>query len=134
MSGKFQDAFCPWRAYEDKSVLADSPCKDCEVSEWMRVHEMQIKMSDGFVDEVIDKCSHCLKHTLWLRICLSKLKWYEENDPRLNEKKMCDCYHVLNNKSVCFGTKEMDPCDCEGDRKRCNFYPKYRNIHNEKGD
>lgn len=126
MFGKFKDAFCPWRAYENKSVLADSPCKDCEVSEWMRVHEMQIKMSDGFGDEVIDKCSHCLKHTLWLRICLSKLKWYEENDPRLKVPKICNSYRSQNGRYVCYGTKDMEPCSCGGSKRLCDFYPEYR--------
>lgn len=133
MPGKFQDVFCPWRAYENKSVLADSPCRSCSVPEWCRENEVR-RLVEGSKDLIATKCTNCLQRIKWLNICLSKLKWYEENDPRLNDNKACDCYHVLNNKSVCFGTKEMDACDCEGDRKRCNFYPKYRNIHNEKGD
>ena len=58
--------------------------------------------------------------------------------------KNCDCYHIKNKKryiyhpitaapirydaevGVCYGTKEMDECDCGGDRCKCDFYPEIR--------
>ena len=27
---------------------------------------------------------------------------------------------------VCWGTKEIDECSCDGDRSKCSFYPKIR--------
>ena len=27
---------------------------------------------------------------------------------------------------VCFGTKETDRCDCDGDESKCDFYPEKR--------
>lgn len=52
----------------------------------------------------------------------------------------CDCYRIgkrikynnIFNKSYadeyfyCMGTKELDECSCEGDRTKCDFYPKVR--------
>lgn len=36
---------------------------------------------------------------------------------------VCSCYHQLGRKAVCYGTKEMEECNCGGDRTKCNFYP-----------
>lgn len=55
----------------------------------------------------------------------------------------CDCYHLEpeqhyfadeNGASIyeairvprCWGTKEKDVCDCDGDRSRCSFYERVR--------
>lgn len=56
----------------------------------------------------------------------------------------CDCFHVqekltylyhpLTGKpltinsavGVCWGTPERDECTCNGDRRKCNFYPEIR--------
>jgi len=32
----------------------------------------------------------------------------------------CDCY--MPETSRCMGTKEMDLCDCGGDKDKCSFY------------
>lgn len=32
----------------------------------------------------------------------------------------CDCYH----SGYCWGTKELDKCDCGGRNSRCTFYKK----------
>lgn len=32
---------------------------------------------------------------------------------------LCDAYH----DGFCWGTKEIDPCSCDGDRTKCSFYP-----------
>lgn len=43
----------------------------------------------------------------------------------------CKCYHAeknwLNKIGVCWGTKEMEPCSCQGDESKCDFYPEKRN-------
>ena len=43
----------------------------------------------------------------------------------------CKCYRKSDKwlpwaKGVCKGTKECDPCECEGDRTRCDFYDHVR--------
>lgn len=38
--------------------------------------------------------------------------------PELND--ICDCYH----SGYCWGTKELDKCDCGGRKSRCTFYKK----------
>ena len=40
---------------------------------------------------------------------------------------------------VCFGTKEVDQCSCDGDERRCDFYPEVRQramqkMHGRLGD
>lgn len=37
---------------------------------------------------------------------------------------ICDCYHYEFKKGRCYGTKEMECCSCEGDKSRCDFYPR----------
>lgn len=43
------------------------------------------------------------------------------------EIPMCNAYHdeanYLGKKGVCWGTKEQEPCNCEGNPLNCNFYP-----------
>ena len=40
----------------------------------------------------------------------------------------CNCWVVISNsdKTVCYGTKEREECDCNGDESKCNFYPEKR--------
>ena len=60
-------------------------------------------------------------------------------------EKICECYktrketyHRYNSITgepiqkekeigVCFGTKECEKCNCEGNRKNCDFYEHIRN-------
>ena len=41
----------------------------------------------------------------------------------------CNCYDKDNKR--CNGTRECDPCNCEGDTKKCDFYPEKR-LENKK--
>lgn len=34
----------------------------------------------------------------------------------------CDCYHEEYGRAVCYGTKEREPCDCNGHETECDFY------------
>ena len=37
---------------------------------------------------------------------------------------ICDCWHIsqYTGKQECWGTKERDICDCNGNKNNCNFY------------
>ena len=36
---------------------------------------------------------------------------------------ICSCFsHDANGRDCCYGTKEIDPCSCNGDKNKCNFY------------
>lgn len=39
---------------------------------------------------------------------------------------ICSSYNIEYGKTVCYGTKEREACDCEGDESRCDFYPEKR--------
>ena len=58
-------------------------------------------------------------------------------------KSKCNCYHTQKEKryayhpltgnvkhdvevGVCWGTKELDKCECGGDEINCDFYPQVR--------
>jgi hypothetical protein len=43
-------------------------------------------------------------------------------DREIPEK--CDCY--VEDTERCLGTKEVDPCTCDGDTNKCDFYPEKR--------
>jgi hypothetical protein len=34
----------------------------------------------------------------------------------------CNCYVINCGEPRCLGTKEMDICDCEGNKYKCSFY------------
>ena len=40
----------------------------------------------------------------------------------------CKCYEPTLNttKGYCRGTKEVEPCNCEGKELNCDFYPEVR--------
>lgn len=38
----------------------------------------------------------------------------------------CSAYVVEFDRNVCYGTKEKETCTCDGDVRRCNFYPELR--------
>lgn len=53
----------------------------------------------------------------------------------MNDNKKCKCYHerietryikeIRTTQKVvgyCWGTKECEPCSCEGDKSKCDFY------------
>lgn len=44
------------------------------------------------------------------------------NDP------LCDCYHFEYGYGQCWGTKERDSCNCHGNTKYCDFYPRKRGV------
>lgn len=40
------------------------------------------------------------------------------------ERKICSCYHEEGCYGPeCWGTKERDSCDCNGDKSKCTHYP-----------
>jgi len=48
----------------------------------------------------------------------------------IRAKHTCDCYRpnmYKDNIDRCFGTKEIDPCNCKGNKYKCNFYNKGEN-------
>lgn len=44
--------------------------------------------------------------------------------------KLCENYRYNiygDNIARCFGTKEIDPCNCDGNKNKCDFYNKGEN-------
>ena len=41
---------------------------------------------------------------------------------------ICKCYRAeknfLGKVGICLGTKEREACSCQGDKMKCDFYPK----------
>ena len=68
----------------------------------------------------------------------------EDNETEIVMNNNCDCYRIESRKKytynplngepvtrnitvgVCWGTKEMEECSCDGDKSKCNFYPELR--------
>ena len=59
------------------------------------------------------------KWELWIKEYVNEM--YEDVNIEIEEQK-CDCFREQYGKTVCFGTREMEECDCGGDRNKCNFY------------
>lgn len=43
----------------------------------------------------------------------------------------CSHFNRHGTKSVCYGTKEMEECSCNGDERSCDYYPEKRNAVND---
>jgi hypothetical protein len=50
------------------------------------------------------------------------IRWTYLPDSLYNRHQKCNCYITKNNKTYCLGTKEIDPCSCEGIPRYCDFY------------
>ena len=46
--------------------------------------------------------------------------------PKDEQEMKCSCFREQYGKTVCYGTKEIDPCSCDGDESKCSFYPEVR--------
>lgn len=44
---------------------------------------------------------------------------------------VCDCYTRDGSGPVCLGTREVDPCNCGGNKALCDFYPEKRGENGE---
>lgn len=40
----------------------------------------------------------------------------------------CEHYFVVNGTPKCYGTKEREMCCCDGDERKCDFYPEKREL------
>ena len=81
----FDKVFSPDESWKDVKLNDKNPCAKCDVTKWCDEHMNQIRMSEGFVDEITKRCNGCKAHILWSIDCHKKLKWYEDNDERLKE-------------------------------------------------
>lgn len=63
---------------------------------------------------------------------LTALDYYRvhEGVNKINNDR-CNCYEIRNGKSICLGTKECEPCSCNGYETKCSHYPKKRGNINE---
>jgi hypothetical protein len=46
------------------------------------------------------------------------------------QEMKCSCFREQYGKTVCYGTKEIDVCSCDGDKSKCDFYPEVREKAN----
>ena len=57
-----------------------------------------------------------------IKDCYSLIKTVIMPNIDKQSKEICKCYNVEHSKTVCFGTKEREACNCNGDKNKCNFY------------
>jgi hypothetical protein len=81
----FDKVFHPEEKWQNVKLSDCNPCVHCEVAREYSKYKQQIMMSEGFADDIIaHKCNMCMKHITWRVDCFQKLRWYEDNDERLN--------------------------------------------------
>ena len=85
MFSNFDKTFRPWKKWENKSLIAENPCNNCEVHKEFIENRYFYMMSGGSDEELAEQCKHCVKHITWTMDCIQKLKWYEEQDERLKQ-------------------------------------------------
>lgn len=64
-------------------------------------------------------------------VCYNNITVKEcDNTTTTETQEKCGAYHEEDyyggHGGVCWGTKEKDPCDCNGDVKHCTHYPEKR--------
>ena len=54
-----------------------------------------------------------------------------ENPSPDSGPEVCDCYTRDGGGPRCLGTREVDPCNCGGNKALCDFYPERRGENGE---
>lgn len=85
MSNKFADVFRPERKWENKSIIKANPCKKCPTYADYEVKALYGTIAERQYAELPETCRTCLDKLKWQAECMSKLAWYEQNDPRLKK-------------------------------------------------
>lgn len=86
MSNRLQDIFRPELKLINVNVYESNPCNNCETdAEWnaRAIYGSPAEREDAVLN-LPEECKTCLKRSRWLVDCLTKLKWYENNDVRFN--------------------------------------------------
>ena len=85
---------------------------------------MPVGEQNGWCDVVLPKEVHVFSrmHLNQARAReLAKRLMYFADHGYLPNTAICECYHIENDHGVCYGTKERETCDCDGNIGRCNF-------------
>lgn len=86
---KFDEVFKPWLKWQNKSLINEDPCKQCEThKDWLSraIYGSPAEREDAVMSPP-NECETCVKRMLWTCDCLQKLEWYEKNDERLKGMK-----------------------------------------------
>jgi len=54
-----------------------------------------------------------------------------QEEAKKSQEKKCKYYHILGNVPRCYGTREDDPCNFDGDKRLCDLYHYKMNKTNE---
>lgn len=91
------------------------------------LQEFQYIYCDTCRSQDSDNCQDChRKYINWSLSSETAIKIAEKILTNVNveeeQYEHCDSYTIMNGKSRCLGTKEIDLCNCEGNKYQCNFY------------
>lgn len=86
---KLYEMFHPEIKLMDKRLSGNSPCVDCE-----NMHRFTRGTAWEETQINPNRCDFCMDKLLYEIDCMSKLRWYEDNDERVNklERKDRDKY------------------------------------------
>lgn len=71
---------------------------------------------------------------LWKNKAVKKESIKCMSDETAKKFSACNAFHVDFGSPLCYGTKEIEPCKCDGNKINCDFYPEYRSEGAERGD
>lgn len=106
-----------------KKLICDI-CKEQEASKHFKVKEQKEVYKNGSVTYNWVNINVCLN-------CYNKLIDIAKTK---NTSDLCEYYNVLRysygaaEKPVCYGTKNMQECSCNGHISNCTHYPEKRGI------
>lgn len=122
--------------YNVKCSLQNSSA--CEPHIWLGVNEPEHKVlwedaiklgipvdkHEGWYDYILPLEVHVFSrmhlNQAQARELAKRLMYFAEHGC-LPSNEVCMCYHEKNGHSICYGTKECETCDCDGNKGRCNF-------------
>lgn len=83
---RFDRVFHPEKLLQDKKLSDMDPCAKCPT----HIEYMQTAIYGSIAErqymETPEACKSCLQRSLWVVDCLTKLAWYENQDPRFAMK------------------------------------------------
>ena len=100
------------------AIQYDDPMKPVSVTEATKMLMKAMQQFESYTKDVKQcDCYHTRTKTTYLdpaTVAYMTGKWPENNGK------------IESEVGVCWGTKEQEECNCNGDRKQCTFYPEVR--------
>lgn len=86
MGNRFDEIFHPEKKLINKKLTSMCPCDSCDTYKEYKMKALYGTIAERQYAELPESCRVCIPKLNWEIDCMTKLRWYEDNDERLKKK------------------------------------------------